>query len=138
MALKEVCVAVVNRGRVQEGDILDVRDPIGGVGVSAAETQWVVWLLMDESEVPAREALKSADDPSNNKYRYQLPLAALKSALPALDLDRLRDADDAYQPFVDSDPQTRRHRRQQRHSAPGAAIRKPGNPVGRRKRGSAR
>lgn len=104
MALKEVCIVARNKGRAQAGDIIDIRDPIGGIGLK--EGKDYLWILLDESVIPKLSELRD----SLQRYRFQVPLAAIKNRFPQVDLARLDDPNDWYQPFLDSNPVTGMHR----------------------------
>lgn len=109
MALREVCIAArdFGPGRAQAGDLIAIREPLGGIG--AKEGHDFIWLLVDESELPDPSELRG----EATKNRYRLPLQALVAqAQEAIDLARVQDPDDHYQPFLDTDPATGMHRRQ--------------------------
>lgn len=113
MAVKEVCLAArdFGPGRAQAGDIIDIRTPKGSIGVK--EGKDFIWLLIEERELPSRAELRAEAGTEKFKFRFCLPPAQLKILLPRLDLGRLADPDDWYQPCLDCDPQTglarRRH-----------------------------
>jgi hypothetical protein len=86
------------------GDILDVREPQGGVGGSDAESKWCVWLLLDESVLPAKESLADPRHPTR-PYRWHFPLGKMAELLPTFDFNRAYDPRDAYQPFLDGEAQ---------------------------------
>lgn len=116
--IKEVCIAVrtSKSGRTQPGDILVVREPLGGIGLG--EGKDFLWLLIEESQLPTPPIRSDVALNLPHKHRYQVPLAALKVMIPDLDLARLADKDDFYQPCLDTDPVTGVHRRQ--HPVPAA------------------
>jgi hypothetical protein len=101
---------------VQEGDILEVRQPDLGIGLK--EAKQCLWLLVDGMEQFEYGELKEglyepfdatgAYDPPGDytrfdRNRYCVPLARLQTVFPSLDLNRARDDADAYQPFYTLD-----------------------------------
>lgn len=106
MAAKEVCIAARTFNNVEEGDILGVRDPKGGIGLK--EGKDFIWVIMDSSDMPSG----SLRNESNSSPKYNLPLSKLQEKFPELDLTRLRDEADHYQPLFDTDPSTGLHRKQ--------------------------
>lgn len=106
MALKEVCIAAHDfpggAHRAKEGEIVCVRDPLGHVGKK--EQGDFLWLLMDEADIGEFTALKTG---ATRKY---VDLADLKTRHPALDLTRVRDGRDKYQPMIDPSPTDGRFR----------------------------
>jgi len=106
MALKEVCIAArdFGPGRAQEGDIIAVRAPLNVIGTK--EGNDFLWLLIDDSQLPSA-SLRG----ESIKYRYNLPLAAVAAAHPTIDLERVRNPNDRYQPLRDNDPITGAARR---------------------------
>jgi NADPH-dependent ferric siderophore reductase len=108
VALKEVCIAsrTFGPGRAQEGDVIGIRDPKPSIGTK--EGTHFLWLLIDESRLPTGDLVQI--EPGQPKYRYNISLGDLKMRNPQIDLARLRDPDDWYQPFRDTDRQTGLHR----------------------------
>jgi len=101
--LKEVCIAArdFGPGRAQEGDIICIRNPRGEVG--RKEGKDYLWLIIDESELPSQDKVRK-DAPR----RAQLKLDDIKAKHASLDLARVRDPNDEYQPFVNPHPTTGR------------------------------
>ena len=108
MAMKEVCISARDRGigRAQAGDVIVVRNPKGGIG--RQEGRNYLWLLIDESELAN---IVTINNGPAFKYRNNIPLAALKTLYPDLDLTRVADNRDWYQPFRDTDEDIGAHRR---------------------------
>jgi hypothetical protein len=110
----EIALAVRSRSpnaggdHVQEGDIVAVRRP--GEGIGRLEQRAFIWLRVDGVDLGEAqtwvegntEGLPSADPAAitYEKRRYCIPLARLKQLLPSLDLARVRDRADPYQPFL--------------------------------------
>lgn len=103
MALKEVCIAArdFGPGRAKEGDIITIRNPKGGIGLK--EGRDFLWLLMDEADVPIHT-------PKKHEGRLNVSLDEIKQRHPSVNLDRVRDPNDEYQPFLNTDPETKRNR----------------------------
>lgn len=106
MATKEICIATVasRSGNTVEGDIIVIRDPLPYIGLKEGTNY--LWFLVDDTALPSRETLSG----SSTKWRYNVPLADLKARVAALDLDRLRNSRDWYQPLQDTNPDTGLHR----------------------------
>lgn len=104
MALKEVCIAAhdFGPGRAKEGDIIAVRDPIGGIGKKEGNS--FLWVLMDEEDLPQELPCKTSD------CRACVSLDELKATDPEIDLDKVRDPQQFYQPCFDTCPKTFKHR----------------------------
>jgi hypothetical protein len=107
MAVYEMFIAAHNfgPGRAQEGDIIAVREPIGFIG---NKEQADFLLLVVETEIPAEDLMETG---SRRKRERFLPLQALASKGLQLNLDRVRDPQDKYQPGIDPDPVTGAFRR---------------------------
>ena len=118
----DVLIAVVNDAdnphRVQEGDIVALRpagQPWGKkeragflvvpVELTDAEAKILMSPLYDggafEPEVEAVEKIGLEPPKTIHKRRYKLPLALLRARVPDLDIKRVQDRDDDYQPFID-------------------------------------
>lgn len=114
----EISIALWNMApeRIQEGDICAWRRPQLGIGLKEAK-QWL-WLLIDGLEFneypeltmaiyepfdPTGDYTPLSDYTRYEKRRYNIPLARLQTVYPALDLNRCRDLNDAYQPFYTLD-----------------------------------
>lgn len=111
MALKEVCFAAFNfgPGRAQAGDVIEIRKPQGGIG--RKEGHQYVWLLLDESEIPTPTTRDPESQDPVIKHPLQISIDELKTKMPALDLTRLADPRDFYQPFLGTDPESGAHLR---------------------------
>lgn len=118
----EVSILTVNHPdhdseRACIGDIISVRAPHHVIGTK--EGKEFVWLRLEGPEQNSLQYLKHrvADyvDPDlkymaerqylkrYDKRRYCIPLERLKQLFPNFDIDRARDADDFYQPFITID-----------------------------------
>lgn len=115
----EVAIIVVNLPddpggeRLKAGDIVDLRNPLSAIG--SAETTRFLWLLLDGLEAdewlglagnltdPLRGDAVEFVDPDNvtvwDKRRYRVPLNRLVQVAPYIDIDRVEDPGDPYQPF---------------------------------------
>jgi len=115
----EIAIALwtMVRERVQEGDIVEARRPDIGIGLKEAKS--FLWMLVDGEEFWEYMNLKESVyepyqedgdyDTSATKYdkfRYNIPLSRLEGEIPTLDLDKLRDQNDPYQPFYTIDEDT--------------------------------
>lgn len=102
--------------RAVEGDIVNVRltPEYGGTGkgYGSAETSRYLKVLMDGLELNELSRLKDvltdpldefADGPALDKRRFCIPFHRLKQVAPWLDLNRVVDRDDPYQPFCPMD-----------------------------------
>lgn len=102
--------------RVQEGDIVTIRRPLGYIGTK--ESSLFIWLRIEGEDTSVMEAFRhpeflpdtdtrsdSFGDPLvyYDKKRFRIPLERLKEILPRFDLDRARDPLDDYQPFLPID-----------------------------------
>lgn len=96
MALKEVCVAAIDypSGRTKAGDIVYIREPMGGVAQKTGEH--AIILLIDETDIPAGSLDK------NDPMRLGVDLEDLVGAHPdvQVDLARVSNGKDFYQPFL--------------------------------------
>ncbi|PIQ23120.1 hypothetical protein COW64_25825 [bacterium (Candidatus Blackallbacteria) CG18_big_fil_WC_8_21_14_2_50_49_26] len=94
--------------RVQAGDIIAIRRQLGYVG--RKERSSVVWILLtglDDSDMyPLIHPVEEGNDVFFDKRRYCIPLTRLKQAFPSLDMARITDRQDAYQPFCLLDEDT--------------------------------
>ena len=120
--LRELGIALLSKRalagegeRSQEGDIISCRHTdTGGLGLKTAHRY--LWFCVEglrdwefdrlTQRLTEPPGLPSEDDnPTFDKRRYCVPLVRLKGVAPFLDLARLRDPLDNYQPFrpVDQD-----------------------------------
>jgi hypothetical protein len=104
LSLEDYGTASVRRKK--QGDILEARPPSTGVGMG--EMTRFVWGRVDVSEATAAILL---DGTEVYKRRYYIPLNRLKQAWeaaggPVVDVARLLDPTDAYQPCIPVDPLT--------------------------------
>lgn len=106
MALMEVCIAAhdFGPGRAREGDIIVIRKPRGEVGKK--EQQGFLWLMIDESELPAVPHAKTSGK------RHCISLDDIKAKYPNVDLEKIRNPQIPYQPFLNTDRQNGRSRAQ--------------------------
>lgn len=87
--------------RAMEGDIVGIRRPHYEVGTK--ERSAFLWLRLqglEENDMSQLAAPYEEADTIYDKRRYCIPLARLKQIVPSLDLARVRDRNDAYQPFM--------------------------------------
>lgn len=123
-ATLEVCISTYSRSelskgeRAQEGDIVARREP--GNGIGTAEAHNFLWLRISGLEELGLWKLTDifTDPPTRpedrpvvgrryfalfDKRRFCIPLERLKIVAPWLDLNRVRDRSDPYQPFIPID-----------------------------------
>lgn len=118
----EVAISLFTKGigtaeRAQEGDIIVIRRPVGAIGF--AEAKLWLWFLVDGLEwdfLDVARDLKEPFDPDDDyggpgfttfdMRRYSIPLHRLQAQFAGLNLARLRDPADAYQPFYAWDEET--------------------------------
>lgn len=95
--------------RKMAGDIISCYKPGVGTGRKVVSTYLILRVegfersQFDRICQPMEE---SAPDFFFDKRRYCIPFERLKIYMPRLDLDRVRDPDDIYQPFVPLDEDT--------------------------------
>jgi len=102
--------------RPQEGDIMATRKP--GIGIGLKEANLFLWLLVEGLEAWEFGQLKISNyepldptgqyDPASaytryDKHRYCIPMTRLQTVFPSLDLVKVRDPVQAYQPFYTLD-----------------------------------
>ena len=93
--------------RAKAGDILDIRAFTGEVGSEAAKR--TVCITVDVADPRILEGMARQDlTRPGEKRRFSIPLARLKSINSGMDLARVADPNDAYQPFMTVDRRTRR------------------------------
>lgn len=88
--------------RVQEGDIVAARKPFGHGEVGRAERAPFLWLRVEGhqlGDVYLNQRLY-VDEVRYDKRRYSIPFRRLQQQYPWLDLSRVRDMTDPYQPFM--------------------------------------
>lgn len=102
------------------GDIIAVRRPHNIIGTKEAYN--MIWLRVDGLEMGEYSAFKYPElgydydfkidhlpkvgtDPSNrfDKKRYCVPLRRLKKVIPSFNINRAKDLEDLYQPFITMD-----------------------------------
>lgn len=101
----EVALSAISRKpfaneRVLEGDIVEVRRPQLGIG--RREASEFLWLRLTGPEVDELAGFKRSlveADTTFDKRRFCIPF----DRLPPVDLARVRDPNDAYQPFLPVD-----------------------------------
>lgn len=85
------------------GDIIAIRKP--GIGIGLKEMSGYLWLRIEGLE---ENDMARLIDPIEgfDKRRYCIPFDRLKAIIPSLDINRAKDLNDKYQPFlsVDHDP----------------------------------
>lgn len=87
--------------RAQEGDIIACRRP--GPGIGLKEAHKFLWMRIQGPDYNDFAQLTQPVE-GYEKRRYSIPLENLKvNFYPALDLTRLRDENDLYQPFLVTD-----------------------------------
>jgi len=114
--IAEIAIAVESRvpERIQEGDICGVRKPQVGIGLK--EASQFLWLLIEGLEANEYSILNTPVyepfDPTGqyndaktrfDKKRFCVPLARLLQVAPTINLARIRDTADDYQPFYTLD-----------------------------------
>jgi len=94
---------------VKEGDIIGIRTPLGYIGKS--EAAQYLWLLVEGLDYSDMLAFKNVfaegifpNEIFYEKRQYCIPLKRLKEVAPFIDLNRVRDKNDEYQPFLSIDP----------------------------------
>lgn len=107
----EVALACEHRGnaglheRKTVGDIIAIRKPSSGIG--AKEVSKYLWLRLEGLEENQMHRLVDSID-GFDKRRYQIPLERLVSIVPSLNLARIKDLSDKYQPFLGIDEESLR------------------------------
>jgi len=93
--------------RAKEGDF-GIREPLGYIGTKEASHR--LWLLIEGLDLSDMLELKNIfiegvgpDAPVYEKHQYCIPLKRLKEVAPFVDLARVRDPNDKYQPFLPVD-----------------------------------
>ena len=112
MAVCEVAILVKDypeSHRANEGDIITVRVPRGCIG--RKERSSFLWvhidgLTSDDRHLKGCDRVNETDKSVRAKRRYSVPLDRLKAVVPTLDLARVRDLNDEYQPFLTIDART--------------------------------
>lgn len=119
MKTYEIAISTINKEplngyqRIQEGDIVTIRPAKGYVGKK--EMKNFLWLTIDltDEQLAKLQDYNTLDldknlDPLPNqpKRRKKIDLMTLKTRMPSLDLDRVRNTEDSYQPLVDMDTKT--------------------------------
>ena len=104
----EVALFVVSKSpngsneRCQEGDIVAMRR--AGVGIGKKERSLFLWVRVIGLDLNDMGALSDGID-GYDKRRYNIPLERLAQVCP-MDLRRVRDAADEYQPCLGFDDET--------------------------------
>lgn len=94
-------VSSQDKKRVQEGDILTIRKPLGYIGKKEGITTF--WLLVNGLTLTDVMVMKMAME--TNKRRFYIRLQDLQVKSPSLDLNKLRDPNIFYQ--IMFNPETR-------------------------------
>lgn len=84
--------------RAKAGDIIVVRQAVGAIGKK--EQGSYLWITIDVSDVRIVAGLNEPDVDAGEKRRFSIPLQRLKSIMSSLDLERVANPKDNYQPFV--------------------------------------
>jgi len=120
---RDVCISIrahqplaSGTERTMQGDIIAVRRPGIGLGMVTmsrflyllvegldAHEMWPLKMMNTEPLDTVDSAVPNADMIIYEKRRYCIPLHRLKGVAPFLDLDRVRDHNDIYQPFLNVD-----------------------------------
>jgi hypothetical protein len=94
--------------RATVGDIIDVRRPLGRIGTK--ECDQFLWIKLtcfgdiDELwQLSQPHTEQDPEGPTFEKRRFCIPLDRLKQVYPSLDIARVRDTADKYQPFLGYD-----------------------------------
>jgi len=95
--------------RAREGDIIEIRKPIGQIG--RLEAAHILWLLIEGLDTGEMAKLKerffegpdTEASPVYEKRRFCIPFDRLKQVVPSIDVNRIRDRADKYQPFLPVD-----------------------------------
>ena len=99
--------------RKQEGDIIAVRYPLNAIGFKEAHTY--LWMRIEGLEYTEfTELVDPLTDPPYgtdttaeiivyDKRRYSIPLSRIKEVHADFDIDRAKDINDLYQPFLTLD-----------------------------------
>ena len=89
--------------RRKRGDIIAIRKPHHCIGTKEAKDY--LWLRIEGLEKGAMQALGQKEDDLEVPFKrqYFIPMHRLKKVYPALDLNRVYDRDDEYQPFCTLD-----------------------------------
>jgi hypothetical protein len=121
--VKEISIWTINQPdhqneRVIPGDICAIRKPHYVIGLKEASE--LIWLRIEGLEENDFAELRSPNFDADiseehtgllpsempdcfDKRRYFIPLNRIKKIYPALDLNRAKDQNDAYQPFITID-----------------------------------
>ena len=111
--IKEVAISLESfpieseHERKQEGDIVTIRDTHYCIGLK--EMSRYLWLRiegLEESEFDELVSVLVDDGITFDKRRYCILLEKLKEVDPNFDLDRARDLEDVYQPYLVIDEDT--------------------------------
>lgn len=84
--------------RAKAGDIIVVRAATGAIGKK--EQKSFLWLTVDITDLRLILGLAEPDTARGTKRRFAIPLDRLKQLMSSLDLTRVANPKDAYQPFV--------------------------------------
>jgi len=106
--------------RAVEGDIIAIRKPRRVMGTKTRSRylwllleglDWNPMSILDRSNIEPipLDDIPNPDEIPYDKRRYCIPLDRLKVVAPFLDLARVRDVADKYQPFLNVDEDTGDH-----------------------------
>ena len=106
--IREIAIALFNSpGGIEEGDIIECREPTKGIGTKEG-SRWI-WFRADISEALAGHLKDPCISPSGIvgvrgkflfKRRYKIPLEKIIDLRPDFDMKRARDLDNEYQPLI--------------------------------------
>lgn len=85
-------------GRAKAGDIICVRPATGAIGKK--EQGVLLWVTVDIADSRIVAGLTDQNSTKGEKRRFSIPLTRLKSIMSSLDLARVANPKDNYQPFV--------------------------------------
>lgn len=89
--------------RSRRGDVVNIREMSKGTGLSVPKR----YLFVPIYGFDIDEMYRFTDTiEAFEKRRYSIPLARIKQNYPALDMNKLLDQDEMYQPFILTDPNT--------------------------------
>lgn len=96
MAILEIAIATQNNeeGRIQEGDIVVARKPLGYVGKK--EQSKYLWLIV-ETDLSLEELMENNLKTSRKREKF-IPLNALNSNGFEFEMDKVKDSQIDYQP----------------------------------------
>jgi len=110
MAIYEIAISTISKEplnghqRVQEGDIVEIRTPRGYVGKKEMENfLWIKAELPEELVANYRNYTLDKTGTviaGQRKFKFNIALDGLKTALPNFSVEKARDSKEKYQPFL--------------------------------------